>query len=206
MIDTEDAILYAVGAFDGEYPVHFGAIALDPITGILWGFEDFYWESYIMTLDGEFPQYKAELDLRVTGADYDRSGQLWVTADQPFIAGRALEPGESGLATLDPNTGANPFEAAWADPEFASEAITVWGHEVLPATGPAPAFPARSRCHRRAAPRRHAAGRRHDPGSSRSALTEPTTREIGSNRDRHSSRNDRVNSLQHMWRTIHSFR
>jgi hypothetical protein len=138
-VDTEDAILNAFteSSADGVGFLHFSALALDPITGTLWGFEDYYWESYQIPLDGDQPAYEAELDLPALGADFDRGGQLWITTYEPIQADRAIDPGDAGLATLDPISGVNPFEAAWSDGEFYSEAITIWGHPSLPATGPA---------------------------------------------------------------------
>ncbi len=144
--DGDPAIPYDPGGANPDEPpdgfdfLPISAIALDPVGGEMLAFTQEPSTSGIYTLsqDTGATQLSDTGDYRVYGADFDRGGQLWVTVAREGIVDRAIEPGESGLATVDPSTGALPFNAAWADQSEASPPITVWGAG-LPATGPADA-------------------------------------------------------------------
>ncbi len=125
---------------------YFTAIARHPVTGVLWGFS---WESGgevggeydLWTLDPTTGiTHEADLDLIGMGADFDRDGQLFITT-ATFIPGSDLI--QMDLATVNTSDGTNPFVAPYTGTplEFWSEALTVWGKEALPATGPALSAP-----------------------------------------------------------------
>jgi hypothetical protein len=124
---------------DGDYPDGFeynniSALATDPKTGELYAFSYGYANAvYTVSEDEGLTYVESTGEYGVGGADFDRGGQLWVTAFRFNPADRAIEPGESGLATFDPATGTFPFTAAWADQEQFTSPITVWG--ALAATG-----------------------------------------------------------------------
>ncbi len=68
-------------------------------------------------------------------ADYDRDGQLFVLIAQE---------GPQVLATFDPSTPGiveEVGEVMWEDEPQLTQALTVWGKEALPATGPAEIVP-----------------------------------------------------------------
>lgn len=115
------------------------ALAVDPVTGVIWAFtnEQGYYGVYTASEDAGLTPVTDTNDQRVDGADFDRGGQLWVTTYRDQQIDRAIEPGDAGLATLDPATGTFPFTAAWEDQEQLIWPITVWGKPTLPATGPA---------------------------------------------------------------------
>lgn len=120
------------------------AIASDPVGGKLYVFTgegDGYF-IYTASEDDGLTPVSDTAEYVVLGADFDRGGQLWVTTYRYNIVARAIAPGDAGLATLNPATGAFPFTAAWADQEQQIQPITVWGKEILPVSGPAdPAAP-----------------------------------------------------------------
>jgi hypothetical protein len=127
------------GEAEGELPEGFefnniSALATDPTTGELYAFSYGFTNAvYTVSEDDGLTYVSSTGAFGVYSADFDRGGQLWVTTFRFDPADRAIEPGESGLATLDPATGAFPFTAAWASQEVFVSPITVWG--VLAATG-----------------------------------------------------------------------
>lgn len=143
VVDTDGAVLNATSALFGLGFIYFTAIAKDAVTGVIWGFSDFKDNGYAwtITLDGVPPVSKGDLDVVVTGADFDSSGQLWVQAKmRPEAPALVIGPGTDGLATLDLTTFSLPFSAQWLDVEYVPGGITVWG-EALPATGPTDSAP-----------------------------------------------------------------
>ena len=119
----------------------FSAIAVNPVTGVIYGFTDEYYDAraFTITLDGAAPVEISDLtDYFVWGADFDRGGQLWITvSDLPEPNGRAANVSFVSLATFDFATGQPVVVDAFssADPLAIEqpEAITVWG--ALAATG-----------------------------------------------------------------------
>lgn len=131
-IDPATGILLPETELYGEDFVEFQAIAVSPINGDIWGFEDY--DAYLISLNNE-PAYRVGgVEMSIWAADFDRSGQLWVSAYRPDEAPqRVIEPGEEGLAILNLGTGNFDFNAAWSDPNARINSLTVWG--VLAATG-----------------------------------------------------------------------
>lgn len=119
----------------------FSAIAVNPVTGVIYGFtdEDYDARAFTITLDGAAPVEISDLaDYFVWGADFDRSGQLWVTVSNlPEPAGRAENVSFLSLATFDFAAGqpvvVDLFSSADPNEITQPEAITVWG--ALAATG-----------------------------------------------------------------------
>jgi hypothetical protein len=124
---------------DGDLPDGFefnyiSALATNPTTGELYAFSYGFTNAvYTVSEDEGLTYVSSTVEYGVYSADFDRGGQLWVTTFRFNPADRAIEPGESGLATLDPATGTLPFTAAWADQAEFISPITVWG--ALAATG-----------------------------------------------------------------------
>lgn len=140
-IDPDTARLYPNTVVAGEDFVELQAIAVDPLTGTIWGFGSNH-GVYILTLEEGPLMGPGQIEWQITAADYDRDGKLWVSAYYPNPpAARAIEPGEQGLAIFDTEEGVFPFDAAWSDPQAVIFALTVWGKPALPATGPADAAP-----------------------------------------------------------------
>lgn len=118
----------------GDDYLNLTAIAVDPISGVLYGFEyDFGIEliTGVYTLsEDEGATFVTLTENPVFGADFDRDGQLWVTS---WVFGGDSESPEilSALATLDLTSGANPFietmNVDGVDYEGSVEPITVWG-------------------------------------------------------------------------------
>jgi hypothetical protein len=130
-IDPATAILTPETLLYGEDFIEFQAIAVSPIDGAIWGFEGY--AAYIISLDNEEADYVGSVEMSVWAADFDRSGQLWVSAYRALDADRVIEEGEEGLAILNLESGEFDFNAAWSDPDAEINALTVWG--VLAATG-----------------------------------------------------------------------
>jgi hypothetical protein len=117
------------------------SIALDPTSGILYGFSwgegDFVGGDYrawtLSAVDGI--DEVTTIDQLAYGADFDRNGQLWITTLTDQDQARHM-----ALATLSLVDGSSPFVAQYTTPDAGfvdwSEAITVWGAPALPATGP----------------------------------------------------------------------
>jgi hypothetical protein len=109
------------------------ALAYDAVTGVLWAFteSDGPGESYIVDLAAGTATFAANLDNYVLGADFDRSGQLFVST--VVIQGDF----SSTLGTANPTTGAvtqisvYSFIVSAEGPRVS--ALTVWG--ALAATG-----------------------------------------------------------------------
>ena len=140
-VDPDTARLYPDTIVSGEDFVELQAIAKNPKTSTIYGFGTDH-GVFILTLEEGPLMGPGSIEWAVTAADYDRDGVLWVSAYYPQgQADRALLPGEQGLAIFDPETGEFPFDAVWTEPEAVIFALTVWGKETLPATGPAPAAP-----------------------------------------------------------------
>lgn len=130
------------GEFGEGFLLYVTAIATDPISGQLYVFtiepsEGFFTHG-VYTLGAGGLESVTSTPEPVWGADFDRGGQLWVTTELPED-GNENPDYLASLATVDLGTGLFPFSAFYVNgPEdFWTEAITVWGKEVLPATGPA---------------------------------------------------------------------
>lgn len=111
---------------------NFSSIAVDPTSGIIYGFST---AAQIFTLSEDLdPVFQANMPYVAFGADFDRDGKLWVTTyiDSPY---------KPALATVNAITGASDdaehYSVDGVVGEYESESITVWGKAALPATGPA---------------------------------------------------------------------
>lgn len=121
------------------------AIALDPITGLLWFFTYDYdlTQGWAYTWDAE-EGIDAQGDLGgiITGADFDRDGVLWITTDE--IEPESLDA-YSALAILNLDDGdldfLEMFTVGAAPVDSSLEPITVWGAPALAATGVTNAVP-----------------------------------------------------------------
>ncbi len=93
------------------------ALAVDPVSGELLAFTQEATRNGIYSLseDAGATLLSDTADYGISGADFDRSGQLWVTTDRAGVVDRVPEPGESGLATVVAATGELAFNAAWLD-------------------------------------------------------------------------------------------
>lgn len=143
-LDPATGRLAPLNTLVGEDFVELSAIAKNPKTGTIYGFEVLGGSTavYVVTLDNQPLMGPGEEEWEITAADYDRDGTLWVSVYRPQIAARALSPGDQGLAIFDVASGTYPFDAAWPELEVWFNALTVWG-KILPPTGPAsPALPA----------------------------------------------------------------
>jgi len=135
-VDTDGAVLNAATVLGDEGFIFFSSMAVDPTDGTTYGFT--FDDSHgvriaILNLNDDYPLLNlTEMTLPAFGADFDSSGQLWISTGVPTPA--LIDPGDNGLATLDLDTSTNPFSAPF-DPQIDAEALTVWG-EALPATGP----------------------------------------------------------------------
>ncbi len=115
------------------------AIAIDPISGLIYVFTQEFDPSYkngIYTAseDAGLTDVSDTDNYEINGADFDRGGQLWVTT-YVFPIPTLIPENNGGLATVNPADGTVPFSEPWADQEESIDPITVWGG--LPATGPA---------------------------------------------------------------------
>jgi hypothetical protein len=112
----------------------YSAIAQDPVTGVLWAFTEAGGpgKSYTVNLAAGTATYVADLNNFVFGADFDRSGQL-------FVSTLAIQGDFSPmLGTANPNTGAVTQVSVYSfvdgpDDDRQVGALTVWG--ALAATG-----------------------------------------------------------------------
>lgn len=120
---------------------HITAIATNPVTGLLYVFTDEYDGEtvthgiYTASEDDGLTPVTDTGNYLVTGADFDRGGQAWVTTFNVPPLTLAVESNEAGLATVNIADGSIPFSAAWADQVQEYWPITVWGKEALAATG-----------------------------------------------------------------------
>lgn len=138
------AYLEAEAVFGGEGFVNLQAIALSPIDGTLYGF-GYGFSSWVIDLEGDTLEYLNETTNIVYGADFDRTGQLWLSVDTfdaiPVAAKGAPRLLDTtswyGLSTwdFDINTDVLVDTYSTVDPYDVDivEAITVWG--VLANTG-----------------------------------------------------------------------
>lgn len=134
-IDPATAILTPSVLLFAESFIQFQAIALDPIDGALWGFEADT-TAWVIDLGGSEPVSPGNTEMAVYAADFDRDGQIWVSAYRaPLPPSAEIGPNQNGLATLDLVTGNFTFDAVWSDPAARVDALTVWGKEVLAETG-----------------------------------------------------------------------
>lgn len=133
ILDPATAILSPRVLLVDEDFIQFQSIAINPINGEIWGF-DADESAFIITLDNSVPDYIGSTEMSIYAADFDRGGQLWVSAFRPTGPPAAeIGEGENGLATLDLGTGEFPFNARWSDADATIDALTVWG--ALAATG-----------------------------------------------------------------------
>jgi hypothetical protein len=131
-IDPATGVLTPETLLFGEAFVEFQAIAVSTLNGDIWGFAGF--DAFLISLDNEEADYVGDVEMTIWAADFDRSGQLWVSAYLPEApASRVIEEGEEGLAILNLDTGFFDFNAAYSDPAAVINSLTVWG--VLAATG-----------------------------------------------------------------------
>lgn len=140
-VDPETGYLTPVIELAGEDFIDITAIAVDPISGVLYGFS--YDFSEVLTVsaytlsEDEGATFVTNLDSPVFGADFDRDGQLWVTT-WVFEGSSEFPDIMPVLATVDLTTGANPFFEKFTlegvDYEDDIEPITVWG--AAPAEAP----------------------------------------------------------------------
>jgi hypothetical protein len=119
------------GGEDENPVVTWEALARNPVTGELWafGYEQNIPNVYLVNQAGGTIGEGSDAGADVVSADYDRDGQLFV-----------ITAGDGGtyLSTYDPDTasiveGIGPV--TWDDEDLTARALTVWGKEVLPATG-----------------------------------------------------------------------
>lgn len=139
-IDPDTGLLTPDVSISGPESPRFTALALNPVTGVLWAFD--YDESYIVDRALHTATPQATLDGPAYAADFDRDGQLfvasWATGENQFQT--------PSLAITDPAVGTFTFNQAFANGTNGEEleeveSLTVWGKEALPATGPAVILP-----------------------------------------------------------------
>ena len=134
-VDPETAILtpeFTFGDVEGSPFRYITALATDPISGTLYGFEvrdnvdDFGF--FLLTLsETDGVDEVGELSDPVWGADFDKSGQLWATTQAPSD--------DPALATVGTSAGPFPFYEFYTLDGVAYEeatggwieALTVWG-------------------------------------------------------------------------------
>lgn len=126
------------GDFDA---VPLTAIAVDPISGELYGFGidcdgGCLYPIYTLSED-EGATFVANAEQQIYGADFDSSGQLWGTTQMPQAPPNLIPDGDGGLVTVNLTNGVFTSATAWVPQKMAViQPITVWG-KILPATGPA---------------------------------------------------------------------
>lgn len=138
-ISGATALLTPFHTLSGEAFLQFRSIAVNPVDGVVWGFEYTYDTSNVYQITKDALIFKGEmLTYYPEAADFDRSGQLWFSA-APYndIARVADTESVLELATFDFATnqaiviapfGSNdPYEVDYP------AALTVWG--ALAATG-----------------------------------------------------------------------
>ena len=125
-----------VASWSGQEFQIFFALALNPVTGVLWGFGPFD-GPYSFTIDLDAGTYEriAPTIWYAYGADFDSSGQLFVTTD--VQVGENFHP---ALGVLNPVTGVYVERQAYVNTVTGnypiwSNSITVWGKPALAATG-----------------------------------------------------------------------
>ncbi len=139
--DGDFAHLTPITTLYGEYFHYITAIAVNPVDGAVYGFSVYDSALVQFTGDDDSVKFMGNIeDYDVWGADFDRSGQLWITVSEVFDevpALAALNPSLLSLATFDfaANAAVIVDEFATEEPNEIEnpEAITVWG--VLAATG-----------------------------------------------------------------------
>jgi hypothetical protein len=145
-VDPETGLLTPVIELSGEDYLNILAIAVDPITGQLYGFSTdfggvFTTELWLLSED-DGASFVTEVERVVFGADFDRDGQLWVTS-WVFEGPTEFPDIYPVLATVDTTTGATPFFEKFTvdgtDYEGEIQPITVWG---LPAVEAPPVLAA----------------------------------------------------------------
>lgn len=131
--DPDFAVLTPIIATEWDGLLYITAIAKNPVTGVYWAFDSNYGELYSFTLESEGLDFQGDVDEHlVLGADFDRSGQLWLSVyELPDIVPLALNPSYLSLATfdfasvsvavVDTIASEDPYEIS--DPQ----ALTVWG-------------------------------------------------------------------------------
>ena len=125
---------------------YFAAIAISPTTGTIYAFSGYQYDAYTITLDDAEPTFIDYTNDAVVGADFDRSGQLWLsvdTFDPPSFASAKGGPqfqattSTYGLSTWDIAAAEDTLISTYTTTEpydvDVVEAITIWG--VLAATG-----------------------------------------------------------------------
>jgi hypothetical protein len=141
IVDPATGLLTPVLSLSGLDYVPFDAIATNPVTGVLWAFgaPETIYNSYIIDRTLQTATYQATMADPVFGADFDRSGQLFVTSQVGGLVG------DPSLGVVDPAVGftsntvlVNSVDGLELDRVYS---ITVWGKEALPATGPAEMLP-----------------------------------------------------------------
>jgi hypothetical protein len=116
-----------------EFQIFF-SLALDPVTGVLWGFGPFDGPySYTIDLADESYERIAPIGQNAYGADFDRDGKLFVTTDILIV-----ESYYPALGLLNPSTGVyverqRYLSTVTGESPVWSNSITVWG--ALAATG-----------------------------------------------------------------------
>ena len=115
----------------------FFAIARDPITGIYWGFAGTN-QAFQLDLAGNAVVPAASTGPTVWAADFDRDGQLFVSASRLVITPPNNLNFIYGLHTLDPAVGPTALVADYS-PTATVWALTIWGEgppvPVLPVSG-----------------------------------------------------------------------
>lgn len=143
VIDPDAAVgeawLTPLYEFSGQAFLNFTAMAIDPISGLVYAIANLEGYALFVLSQDEGAEFVTWIDGPVWGFDFDRGGQAWVTTDEEIWEGE-FPTYYSALATLDLEDGSMPFHAAMTvdgdmlgDPLV--QPITVWGKEILPATG-----------------------------------------------------------------------
>ena len=126
-----EAWLSPLYQFDNEEFYFFGAMAVDPTTGIVYATASPDGSGLFALSEDEGATLVTEMDKPAFGFDFDRNGQAWVTTYEDVFNGEFLIS-RPALATVDLVDGSNPFiEPFTVDGELLSEPwilpITVWG-------------------------------------------------------------------------------
>ncbi len=144
--EADEAYLTAETVLEGEGFLPIQALAVSPIDGTIWAFDGYWYDSFTVTLGEDELTEVDDTNWAVLGADFDRSGQLWLSVDtfEPpaFAAAKggpqfAVSTSSYGLSLFDLTTHADNLVSTYTTDDLHSvdivEAITVWG--VLAATG-----------------------------------------------------------------------
>jgi hypothetical protein len=141
---TTGVLVPTIEPLTGDDFLYFTAMALDPISGIMYAFALSDGSALYTLSEADGAQFVVDLDGPAWGADFDRGGQLWINV-RVYVS--ELESDFPGIATIDTTTGFTGFFEAYTlggdvlEEDF-SAALTVWGAApVLPATGPAQTVP-----------------------------------------------------------------